>query len=167
MADEFVLVEPVTFFRVCCSQAMGDRNSGGLGAANSATVAIWHRSRESEVVDARGACGDRPGSVGHSWLSDSISRIGSCGAQRDARLAPERAENNKREYPVRAQDPMMTSTLSAVATGQVVACSRHVRGSAFVDHAWARLHDAWVHELVVVGLGIFACPLLILFFRKL
>jgi hypothetical protein len=62
---------------------------------------------------------------------------------------------------------MMTGILSVVATSQADVCSRHVRGFAFVDHAWARLHEAWIHEPIVVGLGIFACLLLILFFRKL
>ena len=53
-----------------------------------------------------------------------------------------------------------------VAAGHALV-GKHVRAFSFVDHIWGRLHDAWRHEPLVVGLGIFACMLVILFLRKL
>lgn len=54
----------------------------------------------------------------------------------------------------------------AVAS-HVFVYSRHAKSVGFLDHALARLHDAWVHEPVLLGLGIFACALAIFFLRKL
>jgi hypothetical protein len=62
---------------------------------------------------------------------------------------------------------MVISIPTAVATGHALVCSGHVRSFSFADHALARLHEAWRHDPLLVGLGALACMLVILFLRKL
>jgi hypothetical protein len=70
-----------------------------------------------------------------------------------------RAKNNNGSIP--------TMRIVSIAAAGHAVVGKHIRALAFVDHIWARLHEAWRHEPIVIGLGIFACMLVIVFLRKL
>jgi hypothetical protein len=82
-----------------------------------------------------------------------------------ARLNPAGADNNNGEYPARAH-AMMTRIPSVLAVEHFVA-GRHPRTSPLAQHVWARLHELWVHEPILLGLCIFAGALIIVFLRRM